>query len=421
MTTADARPGHTIPPLIRRNTVLLALSQSFTGAGMQFAYGLGPLMVVQLTGSPALAGMALALIGASRFLIAYPIGQITDKFGRRPGIMMGLVLALIGAVVTGLSMWLESVAVWTVGLLLFAMGMSAAQQLRVAATDMYLPNRRAEALGYVSLGSLAGLLLSPLIVHVSEGVAKSWNIDPLGLPWLMVPVLILPGMLMVQFVRPDPKEIGMNLAHYYPGYQPPPRAQGADVDFSWRDMMANPRVRLALVANAAAQGNMAVVMVLTSLVLHHHGHSLTEIAQSHVFHTVGMFGFTIPLGRLAGRYGNTKVMFPGVIVALFGAVLVAFTGDYWFVTLGTFLVGVGWAAANVAATAEIADGFETHHRGRAIGVNETISGGINLIAAVTTGPILALGGLPATGIAAVLFALPPLVMVLPRLLRARAA
>ncbi len=401
--------------------MLLALSQSFTGAGMQFAYGLGPLMVVQLTGSAALAGMALALIGASRFLIAYPIGQITDKYGRRPGIMMGLVLALIGAVVTGSSMWLESVAVWTIGLLLFAMGMSAAQQLRVAATDMFLPNRRAEALGYVSLGSLAGLALSPLIVRVSEGVAKSWNIDPLGLPWLMVPVLIVPGMLMVLFVRPDPKEIGMNLAHYYPGYQPPPRGAGADVEFSWRDMMVNPRVRLALVANAAAQGNMAVVMVLTSLVLHHHGHSLTEIVQSHVFHTVGMFGFTIPLGRLAGRYGNRKVMFPGVILALFGAVLVAFTGDYWFVTLGTFLVGVGWAAANVAATAEIADAFETHHRGRAIGVNETISGGINLLAAVTTGPILALGGLPATGIAAVLFALPPLLMVLPRLLRARTA
>ena len=71
---------------------------------------------------------------------------------------------------------------------------------------------------------------------------------------------------------------------------------------------------------------MAIVMVLTSLVLHHHGHSLTAIAFSHMFHTVGMFGFTIPLGRLADRFGREQVMYPGVAVALVGAVLVTFTG-----------------------------------------------------------------------------------------------
>src|SRR5262245_7299474 len=54
--TTVAQPGRNlpIPPLIWRNIVLFALCQTFTGAGMQFAYGFGPLMIVQLTGSPAL-------------------------------------------------------------------------------------------------------------------------------------------------------------------------------------------------------------------------------------------------------------------------------------------------------------------------------------------------------------------------------
>ncbi len=47
---------------------------------------------------------------------------------------------------------------------------------------------------------------------------------------------------------------------------------------------------------------MAIVMVLTSLVLAHHGHSLTAIAFSHMFHAAGMFAFTIPLGWAADRY-----------------------------------------------------------------------------------------------------------------------
>ena len=213
----------------------------------------------------------------------------------------------------------------------------------------------------------------------------------------------------------------MDLGRHYPGYVPQPRATGPVTEFTWKDMLAHPRIRLAIVANGAAQGNMAIVMVLTSLVLQHHGHSLTEIAQSHVFHTVGMFAFTMQLGRLADRIGNDKVMLPGVAVALVGAALVAFTGGYWFVTLGTFLVGLGWAATNVSATAEIAAVFETHERGRAIGVNETIAGGINVIAAVITGPLMVAGGLPATGIAAVLFVLPPLFMMASRALRPVAA
>ena len=40
------------PPLIKRNITLFALSQSFNGAGMQLAYGIGPLMVLELTASP---------------------------------------------------------------------------------------------------------------------------------------------------------------------------------------------------------------------------------------------------------------------------------------------------------------------------------------------------------------------------------
>ena len=139
-------------------------------------------------------------------------------------------------------------------------------------------------------------------------------------------------------------------------------------------MLRRAPIRRAIVANAAAQGNMAIVMVLTSLVLHHHGHSLTAIAFSHMFHTVGMFGFTIPLGRIADRLGREQVMYPGVAIALIGAVLVTFTGAFWSVTLGTFLVGLGWAAANVASTALIADLTETGERGRAIGVSDSAAG-----------------------------------------------
>ncbi|OGA52677.1 MAG: hypothetical protein A3G25_02880 [Betaproteobacteria bacterium RIFCSPLOWO2_12_FULL_63_13] len=412
----------TVPALIKRNTALFALAQSFTGAGMQFAYGLGPLMVIALTNSASLAGLSVGLLGLSRFAVSYPVGKVTDRFGRKPGILLGLALALGGAIVLWLSMRLHSFAVLAAGMLVFGMGMSAAQQLRVAAADMFPPRLRAQALGYLALGSVLGLIISPLVISGAEAIAPTVDQDPLALPWLLLPVLIVMGMLLIVWVRPDPKEIGMHLERYYPDYSPPPRAAvGYRTVFSVARLLRNAPIRLAIISNCAATGNMAIVMVLTSLVLRHHGHSLGAIAFSHMFHAAGMFAFTIPLGKLADRYGRGPVMFPGVAVALVGAVMVTFIPSYLAITIGTFLVGLGWAAANVASTAFIADCTEAGERGRAIGVNDSFAGAMSVAMAVVTGPLIEWSGLPAAGLTAVVVAMPPLFIALIEHARQRAA
>ena len=401
-----------VPSAIKRNMTLFALSQTFTGAGMQFTYGFGPLMVLALTGSPDLVGISVGLVGLSRFLVSYPVGKVTDAYGRKPGILMGLSLALVGAVIVGQAMGHKSFALFVVGILVFGMGMNASQQLRVAATDMFPATHRATALGYLALGSLFGLVVSPVVIGFSQSVSARLGQDPIGLAWYLLPALILPGMLMIVFVRPDPKEIGQNLHQYYPGYAAPPRRTAPPTRFSAMHLLRHPAIRLAIVSNSAAQGNMSVVMVLTSLVLTHCGTTLTGIAIAGMFHSMGMFAFTIPLGKLTDRYGRDAVMFPGVATALAGAGLVAFTGSYAPVTLGAFLVGIGWAGANVAATALIADHYPTAVRGRALGFNDTCAAGVSVLIALATGPLIAWAGLSAAGFIAILLAVPPLLMLM---------
>ena len=391
--------------------MLFALSQSFIGAATQLAYGIGPLMVIAVTGSATLAGLTVGLFGVSRFLASYPTGKITDTFGRKPGILFGQGITIVGSFITGFAMLAQSAAGLAVGMLLFTVGVSAAQQLRVAAADMYPPRMRGLALGFVATGSLVGIALSPLVMGIAELVSQRTGVEPIGLPWLMLPLLIAGGMVLVTFVQPDPKEIGENLQRYYPDYVPPPRAPGQGDEFSAWQLLKFTPTRLAIVSNAAGQGNMAIVMVLTSLVLAHHGHSLTAIAFSHMFHAAGMFAFTIPLGWAADRIGREWVMYPGVAMTLVGALFVALGEGFVAVTIGTFLVGLGWCAANVASTALIADYADTSHRGRAIGVSETGAGAMTLLAAVVTGPLIECASLPAAGIAAALIAIVPLILL----------
>jgi MFS family permease len=402
-----------IPGLIKRNMALFTLSQSFVGAAVQLAYGIGPLMVIALTGSASLAGVTVALFGISRFLVSYPVGKVTDSYGRKPGVQLGLGLTLGGTIIVGVSMLLHSIVGLLAGMLLFGMGFNAAQQSRVAAADMVPPRLRAQALGFVATGSLIGIAISPMLMWLSEGIAARTGHEAIALPWLMFPTLLLLGMVLVTFVRPDPKEIGLNLQRYFPDYTPPPKLPSAEQPpFSaWTVLRFRP-TRLAIICNCAAQGNMSIVMVLTSLVLAHHGFSLSAIMFSHMAHSAGMFAFTIPLGWLADRYGREQVMVPGVAVTLVGAILVTFVPDYWSVTLGTFLVGLGWSAANVASTALIADHAETAQRGRAIGVSDSGAGAMTVLAAAATGPLVECASLPAAGVAAAAVAVVPLAMLM---------
>ena len=336
-----------IPPLIKRNTTLFALSQSFMGASTQFGYGLGPLMVVGLTGSASLAGLTVALFGISRFFVAYPVGKITDTYGRKPGIQLGLGLSLVGTVIVGVAMLFHSIVPLIVGMLIFGMGFNAAQQLRVAAADMFPPQLRAMALGFVATGSIIGLLISPALIWISEMIAQRDLLEPLALPWLMAPTLILIGMVLVTWVKPDPKEIGTNLAHYYPCCVPaePPAGQRHGLQ------------RARALAQSAGPARRHRQLRRPGQHVDRDGadltgagasrHSFTAIAFSHMFHSAGMLAFTIPLGRLADRLGRAQVMYPGVATTLVGALFVTFGTEFWSVTFGTFLVGLGWSAANV--------------------------------------------------------------------------
>ena len=188
---STAVSSHRIPALIKRNTALLALSQSFIGAAAQLAYGIGPLMVIAVTGSASLGGLTVGLFGVSRFLVSYPTGKITDTFGRKPGILFGQGLTIAGSVATGLAMMAQSAAGLVAGMVLFTMGVSASQQLRVAATDMYPPRMRGLALGLIATGSLGGIALSPLVMGLAEIVARRTATDAIALPWLMLPVMIV--------------------------------------------------------------------------------------------------------------------------------------------------------------------------------------------------------------------------------------
>lgn len=387
-----------VPRLIVRNTLLLAGAEAFIGTGQQMVPTLGSLMAVALTGSSALAGLASSTLGLTRTLISYPSGKLADRLGRKPVLIAGLLLSLVGALVLGFSMAVRSLLLFLLGLLLFGFGNGASQQQRrLAAADFYPPQLRARGLGFVLSGAVIGAFGGPLLIGAAGHWATSLHVDEIALSWFLVPVILVPSLALLLLIHPEPRQIAQSLERYYPGYQPEnsvPRANETDAfaTIGLRDFLQNYPQLVAFVCMFVLFGNMSMMMALAPMTMTADGMNLAAVSLTVSLHVVGMFAFSFPMGMIADRWGRRRVLFAGVIISTGGTVLVAMTSSYALVTFGLFLIGLGWCCGNIATAALVADTSPAEIRGRAMGANSSLSAAASVAAPLLGGVLLSAFG-----------------------------
>ena len=83
---------------------------------------------------------------------------------------------------------------------------------RTAAGDMYPPEHRAHGIALVLFGAVFGAILGPLVFSpLLHG--RELDGDALALLWLAAGGFMLVALVIVLFVRPDPKRIAELLRH----------------------------------------------------------------------------------------------------------------------------------------------------------------------------------------------------------------
>jgi MFS family permease len=300
-------------------------------------------------------------------------------------LILGLAVSLLGAAAIGLVVPLGSAVLFFGALTIFALGSAGSQQQRrLSAADLFPPSRRAQGLGYVLTGSLVGAFIGPVLITASQMLSDQHGWDPLALPWLLVAVLIVPSFVLIAWIRPDPREIALHLDQFYRGYQPATRqTASAQRDISIGQLVRTYPQMVALVSMFVLYGNMSMLMAMTPLTMAHQGMPLSAISLTVAIHVGGMYGLSAPLGRVGDRFGRRFLLILGLSLSTVGTTLAALSTDYAPIAVGLFVIGVGWCCGNVATPAIIADTAPPEVRGRAMGLNLSLSA----LASVTT-PLL---------------------------------
>ena len=165
---------------------------------------------------------------------------------------------------------------------------------------MYPPERRARdllrSLGVALRRSAHSLVFRPLFA------GKDLDADALVVPWLVGGAIMLVGVAIVLFVRPDLEDRAYALG----GHQPTTGAPAAP-------LRARPprRVLPALLAAFVSFGVMVSVMNLTGYLMLDNGHHQTDVFTVISVHIVGMYAFVLVVGPLVDRIGRRRARSAG--------------------------------------------------------------------------------------------------------------
>ncbi|HJH22949.1 MAG TPA: MFS transporter [Paenalcaligenes hominis] len=175
-------------PQERRSSVLLAILFSTRMLGL---FLLTPIFAVAAQSIPGgnnamKVGVALGAYGLTQAIMQIPLGMASDRFGRRPVIVAGMVLFIIGGVVSALAQSVDGIIV---GRVLQGLGaISAAITAWVA--DATRPEVRTRAMAMVGsaigLSFAVSLVLSPVLVGQFGLSGLFWAISLLGFVCLLI-------------------------------------------------------------------------------------------------------------------------------------------------------------------------------------------------------------------------------------------
>ncbi len=100
----------------------------------------------------------------------------------------------------------------------------------------------------------------------------------------------------------------------------------------------------------------------------------------------------------------------GSIILAFSGLATPLTSDYWAITGGLFLVGLGWSAVNVGSTAMMGDSVPPTSMGQIMGIYQLVGGALGLFIPTLGGILAEDFGFPAVGIASLVLSIPILLV-----------
>jgi MFS family permease len=359
-----ARPGSGTK--FRRLAVLIAVN-FVDMIGFMIVLPLLPFYALKLQASPETIGRLIASFSIAQLLSAPIWGRVSDRYGRRPALLIGLSASAAAYVVFGLAttVWLLFLSRLVQGA---GGGTTGVAQAYVA--DTVEPADRARALGWLSAATSAGVMVGPAIGSFAAHFGQA------------APGLIAAGLCLInvffawRWLPESRKEPSATTRPRKPLWHP-----------AWT-AFRHPGTPIARLLWIYGVGMLAFATMTSILALYLGAEfGIDEKTIGYVFLYVGVLSFvmrSLLLGPIVDRIGETWAMRIGTVLLVVGLASYPLPRDLWTLAVVIPLVPIGTALLFPATTSLMSRYSEPAELGTTMGVAQTFAGLARVVA-----PILA--------------------------------
>lgn len=370
--------------LQKRTIRVLTAGQVLSGFGLGSTLSIGSLLAASLSGSPAWAGSAatFSTLGAATWAI--PLARLAYARGRRVSLATGAAIAITGASLVITAAAVHFFPLLLIALFLLGAGSAVGLQARFAATD--LPSNRSTGrdLSVVVWATTFGAVIGPNLFGPGEVVGHA-----LGLPTMTGPfVFTIAAQIAASTVfwlglRPDPLLVAKQLNAA--------KTKGkTSFATAFATLRKYPKAAFAISAIALSHMVMVSVMSMTPIHMKGMGFDLVVVGFTISLHIAGMYAFSPIFGWLSDKIGRvqTVILGQGIYVAALG---IAGFGqdDRTLVTIGLFLLGLGWSASTVGGAALLTATLPVEEKTNVQGLSDSLMNLSGAFGGAIAGSILA--------------------------------
>jgi MFS family permease len=344
----------------KRTLSVLMAGQVVASAALASAVTVGAYVVQGILGQDTpWGGIATATVTTGSAFMSQLLARIMSKSGRRVGLQTGYSLAIVGGLIAGLGVQRSSLTIFLLGLFLYGNGQASNLLARYAATDLALPQERAQAMSKILFASTFGAVLGPVLVVPAQWAGQEWfGWQKYTGPWVFAALFFIGALINIFMrLRPDPLELSGGLRSQAAVGVTTPRLTEA-----LRIICSSRSGRVALMAMVVSQVTMVAVMTMTPVHLKAHGH---ESISSYVIslHIAGMYAFSPLVGRFSDARGRLPTILVGGLLLVFATILAAVAGEAAVVLFpALWLLGIGWSFALIGGSSLLVDSVPTESR-----------------------------------------------------------
>jgi multidrug resistance protein len=333
-----------------------------------------PLWAEEFGASPIVIGLLTASYALMQFIFAPVWGRLSDRYGRRPVILISLAGSAVSALLIGLA---GTLAVLFIARILNGISGASYAAAQAYVADVTSPEERSRGMGLIGAAFGVGFVLGPAIGALFAHVSPE-------LPFFVASALAAANFALAWVRLPESRRPGARA-------QATPRLETLRRALGRREL--GPLVLLSFV------GTFAFVAMESTFALfgdRRFGYSPAEVGL--LFAYIGVASVLsqgVLVGRLVARFGDARVLRWGLLGTGAGLALLAVADVLWLLLIALALLAgaSGLVFATVTALVSLSAGED--HQGGALGMLAS-TGGLARIA----GPVAALALFQVAGPAA---------------------